>query len=220
MKKPNLSRLTLKEQVYDYLKTAITSGDLQPGQRLIEEKIAEDLSVSRSPVREAVHILEKDGLLTFHGTGGLAVANPSVEDYQHLYECRIEMESLAAYYAAERRSEQELELMKTCLAGMQREVDNHDIKEILTVNFNFHELIVKSSHNPFLIDLTMQLRGINSFYRKAILENNPAHVEHAFRDHEQIYLSILDRDAVKARKLMKAHIDRDFQSFMSTKGNE
>ena len=219
MKKINLSRLTLKDQVYEYLKTEIMSGGLKPGQRVVEEKIAEDLSVSRSPVREAVHLLEKDGLLTFHGTGGLKVSNPTIEDYYYLFECRIEMESLAAYYAAERRSNDEIATMKMCLEIMKSGVKERDLKGVLTGNADFHESIVKASHNPFLINLTMQLRGINSFYRRAILENNPSYIESAYKDHEKIFNSIVEQDPEKAKRVMRNHIEKDFDSFKKTLAN-
>lgn len=219
MKKINLSRLTLKDQVYEYLKTEILSGGLKPGQRVIEETIAEDLSVSRSPVREAVHLLEKDGLLTFHGTGGLMVLEPTAEDYHYLFECRIEMESLAAYYAAERRSEDEIERMKTCLEIMESGVIQSNLKGVLVGNADFHESVVRASHNPFLINLTMQLRGINSFYRRAILVNNPSYIESAYKDHENIFTSIIEKDPKKAKRLMKQHIEKDFDSFKKTIAN-
>lgn len=219
MKKINLSRLTLKDQVYDYLKTEIIAGGLKPGQRVIEEKIAEDLSVSRSPVREAVHLLEKDGLLTFHSTGGLMVSNPTEEDYHYLFECRIEMESLAAYYAAERRNDEEIETMKKCLEIMKSEMLQDNFKGVLTGNADFHESIVRASHNPFLINLTMQLRGINSLYRKAILENNPSYIKSAYKDHEQIFNSILEKDPEKAKRIIRQHIEKDFDSFKKTLAN-
>ena len=209
-----MKRMTLKQQVYDYLKNAIIFGEFDPGERLIEEKIAETLDVSRSPIREAVRMLEKDGLLNVHQTGGVTVVNPTIEDYRSLYEIRVEMESLAAYYAAERCNEQELQLMRTSIQEMAHEISIGNLKGLLRVNFNFHEIIVRGSRNPFLISMTLQLRGVNSFYRRAIVEGNPRNIHNALKDHEEIFHAIEQRDAPLARKLMKEHIEHDYQAFM------
>ena len=118
MKRPVQKRETLKSQVYEYLKENIIYGNIKPGDRLIEEKISEELQVSRSPIREAVRMLEKDGLLSVNKSGGVTVVEPTIEDYRNLYECRVEIESLAAYYAAERRSSEKLEEIKSYLIQM------------------------------------------------------------------------------------------------------
>ncbi|MDW0112460.1 GntR family transcriptional regulator [Sporosarcina saromensis] len=210
-----VKKTTLKEQVYEYLKNAITTGEIGPGDRLIEEKVSETLQVSRSPIREAVRMLEKDGLLNVHGSGGVTVVNPTVEDYRNLYETRVEMESLAAYYAAQRRTDKELAEMQEFIVEMQKNVtDNHNVKGMLQVNFSFHEAIVRASQNPFLISMTLQLRGVNSFYRKAILEGNPSHMREALQDHLDIFQAIDRQQQDEARESMRRHIERDFQSFM------
>lgn len=216
-------RETLKEQVYKYLKNEIIIGELKPGERLIEEKISEQLNVSRSPIREAVRMLEKDGLLNIQQTGGVTVVNPTVEDYRYLFETRVEMESVAAYYAAIRRTDNELKVIKKTIDMMEIEVATGEINEILKTNLNFHEMIVTASHNPFLISMTMQLRGINSFYRKAILENNPKYVKGALEDHKKIFQAIDTGNQEAAKASMRAHIEHDYQSFMkivSQKGGE
>lgn len=209
-----VKRTTLKQQVYDYLKDSILLGEFNPGERLIEEKIAETLNVSRSPIREAVRMLEKDGLLNVHQTGGVTVVNPTIEDYRSLYEVRVEMESLAAYFAAERCDDSEIALMETSIQEMAHEISIQNLKGLLRVNFNFHEIIVRASRNPFLISMTLQLRGINSFYRRAIVEGDPRNMENALRDHEEIFFAIRKRDPDFARECMRKHIEHDYQAFM------
>ena len=102
---------------------------------------------------------------------------------------------------------------------MKSGVKESDLKGVLTGNADFHESIVKASHNPFLISLTMQLRGINSFYRRAILENNPSYIESAYKDHEKIFNSIVEQDPEKAKRVMRSHIEKDFNSFKKTLAN-
>ena len=207
-------RATLKTQVYDYLKESIIMGGLKPGERLIEEKISEELQVSRSPIREAIRMLEKDGLLLVNSSGGVTVVEPTIQDFQHLYECRVEMEPLAAFYAAERRTQEQIELIRTNLLQMGKISETNDIKKVHDANVNFHEAIISASANPFLVSMISQLRGVNSFYRKSILEENPLHMENAMQDHQQIFQAILHQEPEKARQLMKTHIESDYIQFI------
>ncbi|MFC5602737.1 GntR family transcriptional regulator [Sporosarcina koreensis] len=209
-----VKKTTLKEQVYEYLKSGIIMGQIAPGERLIEEKISETLKVSRSPIREAVRMLEKDGLLIVNATGGVNVVNPSRDDYRNLYEIRVEMESLAAYYAAHRRNQEEIAVMASFVQEMKKEVTANNLKELLDVNFRFHESIVCASRNPFLETMTLQLRGVNSFYRKSILEKNPGYAQEALEDHEEIFTAIVEQNPDNARELMRQHIEHDYQLFM------
>ena len=130
-------RNTLKTQVYNYLKEQILSGEIAPGERLVEEKISGDLEVSRSPVRESIRMLEKDGLLIVNKSGGVTVVEPSLIDFQHMFECRVEMEPLAAYYAALRRTPTEVETIRSFLLEM-KEI-SEGIFEEKVYNINSYE---------------------------------------------------------------------------------
>ena len=210
-----IKRKTLKTQVYKQLKDAIILGEIRPGDRLIEEKIAAELQVSRSPIREAIRMLEKDGFLLVNLSGGVTVVEPTIKDFRSLYECRVEIESLAAYYAAQRRTQEELEEIHNNLLDYDKISTSKKVTEVTDVNFDFHNAIVKASSNPFLISMTAQLRGVNNFYRKAILENYPKHIKDALADHQEIYLSIANQDADAARSHMKKHIKNDYTLFMN-----
>lgn len=204
---------TLKEQVYEYLKERIILGKMKPGERLIEEKIAEELGISRSPIREAVRMLEKDGLLLVNKKGGVTVVKPTIEDYKYLYECRIEIESLAAFYAALRRTPEELAMLKEQFSEMERVKNHPTLVEVHEINNIFHETIIKASKNPFLIAITSQLRGVKTFYRGAILEVNPFRMEHAIVEHSKIFQAIENKDAEAARTSMRMHIESDYRHF-------
>ncbi|MEI4768136.1 GntR family transcriptional regulator [Psychrobacillus sp. FJAT-51614] len=205
---------TLKNQVYDYLKEQIIMGRLNPGERLIEEKISEELQVSRSPIRESIRMLEKDGLLHVNASGGVTVVEPTIQDYQQLFECRVEMEPLAAFYAAQRRSSEQVKSIRTSLLRMGKITEKNNIKKVHDSNEDFHEAIVTSSGNKFLVSMISQFRGVNSFYRKSILEENPYHAEHVIYEHQQIFQAIVDQDAELAKSLMRDHIMNDYKLFM------
>lgn len=184
------------------------TGELRPGERLIEEKLSNDLEVSRSPIRESIRMLEKDGLLKVKKTGGVTVVKPTMEDFQHMYELRIEMEPLSSFYAAKRRSSEQLEMIRDSLLSGKQITSKED------KSLNFHEAIVQASNNQWLINMVSHLRGINSFYRKSIIEENPFHVEQAYIEHQKIFQAIVDQDSDGARKFMKQHIESDYNLFM------
>jgi len=200
--------------VYKYLKDGIILGQINPGERIVEEKISAELQVSRSPIREAIRMLEKDGLLHVKASGGVTVVEPTVEDFKSLFECRVEMESLATYYAAQRRTPKELEKIRTHLKEMENITSSKYFTEVNDANASFHEAIVEASKNPFLIKMTTQLRGIGSFYRKAIVDKYPLHVKDVMVEHKKIFQSIVNQDEEEARLHMKQHIENDFKLFM------
>lgn len=210
-----IKRITLKEQVYDYLKQEIISGNIKPGERIVEEKISKALDVSRSPIREAVQLLEKDGLINVSFSKSVTVITPTVEDYINLFEVRASVESLAAYYSAQRRTEIELKDISKSISLMEHALKKNDITLLLEANQDFHEHVLRSSHNPILVRMTLQLRGLNNLYRKAILEGNPFYAKKSYMDHEEIYQYILERNAEKASDYMKKHIEHDYNSFMN-----
>lgn len=207
-------RATLKTQIYDFLKEQIITGILKPGERLIEEKISLELEVSRSPIREAIRMLEKDGMIYVNRSGGVTVVEPTVEDYQHLYECRVELEPVAAFYAAHRRTAEQLEVIRLSLLQMEDYSKEEDFYKNQEKNANFHESIVEASNNPFLSSMISQIQGINSFYRRAILNEDPMHLEEAKNEHKQILQAIVDQNAEKAKKLMAKHIESDYKLFL------
>ena len=209
-------RATLKTQVYEYLKEKIILGDLKPGERLIEEKIAEELNISRSPIREAIQMLEKDRILNVNRSGGVTVVQPTIEDYQYLYECRVVMEPLAAFYAAERCTPEKLEAIRESLLRMRDISAFKDTKDIREAKIDFHESLAEASLNPFLISMISQFRVINSFYRKAILHEKPQHFTEALTEHQNIFQAIADQEPELARKLMKEHIENDYILFVKS----
>lgn len=209
-----IKRTTLKKQVYEHLKEQIILALYNPGERLIEEKIAESLDVSRSPVREAIRMLEKDGLVIVNQSGGVNVVDPKIDDYLYLYEYRKEVEAAAAYYAAERRTEQHLQRMREHLKTMEN-ISSTDYKLIHQSGVQFHSAIVEASANPFLISALTQLQGINIFYRRTILNNSELHMKKAVEEHQQIYEAIKKQAYKQARQLMRRHIENDYNRFFS-----
>ncbi|AGT31060.1 GntR family transcriptional regulator [Geobacillus genomosp. 3] len=213
MKQQIVKKETLKKQVYEYLREEIIAGGFAPGERLVEEKIAKKIQVSRSPIREAIRMLEKEGLVMVNKGGGVTVFSPDMENFQYLYECRVELEPLAAYYAAQRIAKKQVEDLRRHLIWIDEQPLG--LKEILDMNTKFHEGIVTASRNPFLIRMIEQIRGINSLYRVAILKQNMLRMKLAIQEHIQIFEAIERGDADKARECMKEHIVSDYKYYVN-----
>lgn len=205
---------TLQSQVYEYLREKILLGGLTPGQRLIEERIVEETGVSRSPIREAIRRLEKDGLVVVKVQGGVSVYKPTIEDFTSLYECRLSLEPAAAHYAAQRRTEEELASLEQMMTEMKNLSYQSEVRWTHELNFAFHAQITEASKNPYLNKVMNELKVLISFYRNAILQVHPERPETAIAEHAAIYEAILEKNGEKARSCMEAHIANDFQLCM------
>ncbi|MDT3415854.1 DNA-binding GntR family transcriptional regulator [Brevibacillus aydinogluensis] len=208
---------TLQEQVYEYLREQILFGGLAPGQRLIEERLCEETGVSRSPIREAIRRLEKDGLVVVQAQGGVTVYEPTFEDFTSLFECRLHLEPAAARFAAERRTEEELADLQELLAQMADIARDSDARRTHELHFAFHQRIAEASKNPYMAKIMNDLKVLISFYRNAILQVHPHRPETVIAEHGAILDAIRRRDADAAAARMAEHITCDFRLCMETK---
>jgi DNA-binding GntR family transcriptional regulator len=151
----SFARPTVRAAPYDLLKQAILSGELEPGQPLVETSLATWCGVSRTPVREALRRLEQDGLVE-RNDHGLAVRSRSPEEILDLYDTRIVLEATAAKVAAERRHEHDVRALRWAL-DLGRNVAITDPAAMADANRQFHRAVWAASHNESLIDLLERL---------------------------------------------------------------
>jgi DNA-binding GntR family transcriptional regulator len=140
---------------YELLKQAILTGELQPGQPLIETALAEQYDVSRTPIREALTRLEQDGVVV-RSERGLIVRMRSPEEILDIYETRILLEGRAAGIAAERHSRLDVIRLRR-LAGEMELVDTSDETAMARTNHEFHQALWLATHNEPMIDLLTRL---------------------------------------------------------------
>ena len=151
----SIGRLPLSEQVYMSLKQAILTGSLKPKMKLSEVRIAEQLNVSATPVREAFRKLAKDNLVVIKPWKGVTVKGYSPEEIVAMYQCREVMEGLGARLCAERCTEEQLvELQEVCDAGIHTE----NPEERVAINSRFHTLIAEFSGNDRVADYLADFR--------------------------------------------------------------
>jgi DNA-binding GntR family transcriptional regulator len=205
---------TLQNHVYEYLHDMIVNGFIPPGQRIIEEKVAQETGVSRSPIREAIRRLNSDGLVSVSPRGGVRVYRPTFSDFKYLYECRLGLEPTAAYYAAIRMNEKQRNHLKNVVEEMNLVVEKKDLEKLKYFSTQFHFFIVEASENPYLMKMMKQLYSLMSFYRNAVLDI-PMRLEDGAKEHQAVWEAIQTRNGKAAEELMRAHIQRDFQFYIS-----
>lgn len=197
------------EQAYLALRSAILSGDITAGERLIETQLAEKLQISRTPVREAIRCLQQESLIQMDADGGLYVVKLSLEDALKLYDCRVALERLAVVEACQNATNQQLQTIEEnlALAEAVTEQDQHAIDKVrmLTLNCEFHQLIARSSGNPWIISLLDQISQKITLIRVQTLRGVDQLID-IDTEHRQIYEAVAQRNPVIAEKEIVDHL--------------
>jgi DNA-binding GntR family transcriptional regulator len=144
-------RKTLGDEIKDYLINAITSGVYQPGDRIIETRLASTLNVSQGAVREALHELEWMGFLEITPFSGTRIKEHTVKDLRDIYPVRAELEALGARLATPLISNEQLEEMEHLIAEMVHSSELGNERGMVENNYAFHKILINASNNPVLI---------------------------------------------------------------------
>lgn len=187
---------------YEMLKRAILSGEIPPGQPLIEVALAEWCGVSRTPIREALLRLQQDGL-TDRTDHGLAVRARSPEEILDIYYTRMVLEATAGRVAAERRTDHDLLLLHWAMENCDS-VPDTDRAGMAEANQQFHQAVWRASRNESLIDLLGRLNLHLGRYPGTTLAS-PGRWDTAREEHRQLLDSIERRDGDDAHRIAMAH---------------
>ena len=195
----------LREIVFETLREAILSGKLEPGERLMEIQLAEEMGVSRTPVREAIRKLELEGFVAMIPRKGAYVAGISQKDVTDVFEVRAALEALAAGLAAERATDEEIENLDRSLLAYSAQTNKQDIIGIVESDTDFHDLLYKCSRNERLQSMITLLREIIQRVRTVSL-SQPGRSKDAVEEHRQIVDAIAERNVELAQHLAREHI--------------
>lgn len=196
----------LGEMVYESLRDAIISQTLKPGERLMETDLAEELGVSRTPVREAIRKLELEGYVVMIPRKGAYVAGLSIKDINEVFEIRGSLEALAAALAATRATQGEIDEMERHLLLEAHHWETSDLIKTIEVDTRFHELIYKAARNSRLLNMIREIREQVQRFRTTSL-GVPGRMKFAISEHRRIVEAIADRDPETARKAAHDHIE-------------
>ncbi|WP_407305918.1 GntR family transcriptional regulator [Desulfosporosinus sp. SB140] len=194
----------LREIVFESMREAILTGVLEPGERLMEIQLAEEMGVSRTPVREAIRKLELENFVVMIPRKGAYVAGVSLKDVADVFEIRSALEGLAAGLAAERVTDEELEQMEQALFYRANEGDLN-LEQIVERDTDFHALVYKASRNERLIQILANLREQIQRFRSTSLAV-PGRNKLAIEEHRMIVEALRNHNSEEAQALAMAHI--------------
>jgi len=195
----------LRDIVFDAIKEAILTGRLKPGERLMEVQLAEEMGVSRTPVREAIRKLELEGLVVMVPRKGAYVSGLTLKDVAEVFEIRSSLEGLAAALAAERITEDEIKSLDKILSDITQASEKGDTETVIKKDMEFHQVLFSASRNQRLAQIINNLKEqIDRFRIQSF--SNPVRVKSVLSEHKGIIDAIKQGDAENAEKLAKAHI--------------
>ena len=197
------------EQFYHSIKKMIFDGTYKPGERIVETQLAKQFGVSKSPVREAIRLLEKEGLVVVDNKSRVIVYEPTLKDVEDIYFCRMALESFAVGLMVKIASDEQIEEIKKALDEAEKAIDQvAEAAVIIELNAKFHRLIVQFTQNKRLQKQLDDLKSLTQFYRILNFQKqNRANV--ILREHQQIFTCIASRDKEKASMKMIAHLEHD-----------
>jgi DNA-binding GntR family transcriptional regulator len=203
----------LREVVFETLREAIIGGVLRPGERLMEIQLAEELGVSRTPVREAIRKLELEGFVVMIPRKGAYVSDISYKDIADIFEIRGALEQLAAGLACERITEEELENLERLLVQKKECIDGEDVEGMVEIDTQFHEALYRASRNDRLVQIVSNLREQIQRFRSTSLAS-PGRMREAWEEHEKLVEAISERNIPLAQQLASEHIEFAENSFL------
>lgn len=198
--------LPLRDVVFNTLRQAILTGEIKPGERLMEIHLADRLGVSRTPIREAIHKLEREGLVTIIPRRGAEVAQITEKSMNDVLEVRRALDALCVELACDRITEEGLEKLKAACDHFEQCVKTKDNKKIAQADVALHDIIVQATGNQRLIQLVNNLSEQMYRYRFEYIKDSSQH-KTLVEEHRIIYRSIVAKDKETAAAAARIHID-------------
>lgn len=197
----------LREGVYKELKFQILTGKITPGTRMMEVELAEEMGVSRTPIREAIRKLEKEGLVSIEPRKGAYATDISVNDMVDTLEVRENLEGLAAALAARKMTKEQLEELSRICEGYNGAIKNNETEKIIHYDEMFHKYIVTCTGNKILIKLSETVNEHVLRFRY-LYYNDFSRYKNMPAEHMQIIEAIKSGSGPNARDVAGKHINR------------
>jgi DNA-binding GntR family transcriptional regulator len=202
---PKRGRTT--DVVTEVLKEAILDGVLPPSTWLRENELATELSVSRTPIREAFGRLAVEGLVVITANQGAMVAPMTLEDILEMYVVREDLEGTAARLAAKRRSSEHVERLEAVLGEMERAIEEGRLSELPRLNLEFHGIIRRAAGNRFVDRFLTQIEHSVRRFGRTTFEM-PGRARGALEEHRNLARAVIEGDPAEAERLATAHMRR------------
>lgn len=202
----DLNHQTMHESAAGRIRELILTRRLEPGERLTQSRLAEQLGISRTPVREALQKLASEGLVTFSPYKGATVAEFSPSELDDIYSVRIALEGYCAHLAALQITDKQLERLDALFAQMMQEYERGDRWQLLTVNREFYAVLYAIPNRPRLYDLTMKYLDMANLYRRMALAQE-SYFRRIIEGHEELLASLRERDAEGVERVLRVQME-------------
>lgn len=195
--------LPLRDVVAIEMRRMILGGVVRPGERLVEDRIADQLGVSRNPVREAIRILEAEGFIEVISRRGAFVASMSISEAGDLFEVRLALEPLGARLAARQAGATAAASLGKILDLAREATDGHDLDALSSLNTDFHVAVFTLSENDYLAAIGKPMvKRAQWLFRHSASERAP----HSWREHQGLLEAIVNGDEDMAESEARRHV--------------
>ncbi len=195
------NHLTLREKIVETIRNAIVNGQLVAGTRVAEPDLADKFGISRTPIREAFRQLESEGFITVIPRKGAIVASLSHKDVAEFYDLKAVLEGYAARIAAKKLTEKDILKMETVNRQMEAAAEKKDVRKVLALHNEFHNIFLKACGNEKLHSIVQNL--VMQFQRFRLILAMPGRVEGTIRQHREIIEAFRKQDSSLAESLVQ-----------------
>ncbi|MFQ5441725.1 MAG: GntR family transcriptional regulator [Thermodesulfobacteriota bacterium] len=199
--------LTLRERIVEFIKDAVISGRLKPGERVPEQEIAENFGISRTPIREAFRQLESEGFITVVPRKGAVVSPITDKDVREFYAIKSLLEGYAACMACAKFTQRDIARLETLNTGMAICAEKNDFKAFFRLDNQFHETFLRACGNEKLSSLVHNL--VQQFERFRVTALSlPGRMKESVTQHEEIVNAFKNGDGEVVERLVRANADK------------
>ena len=195
----------LRNVVFQTLRTAILKGELKPGERLMELQLASQLGVSRTPIREAIRMLEQEGLAKTIPRKGAEVAGMTAKDMEDVLHVRGALEELAVSTSCKKITDEEIGELKTGMEAFVESTKQTDVVQIAQADVNFHDIIYRAADNPKLLSILNNLYEQMYRYRVEYLKDAEIYPR-LIDEHQRIFDALVARDEEAVVLILRTHL--------------
>ncbi len=196
----------IRKRIVLNLREAIVRGEYAPGAHLVESELCARFKASRTPVREALAQLEKEGFVRTTPASGARVIELSIEDVSHIYDMLIVLEGAASRLACNRIHEEQIAQLEEHTFLFEKARQENNAEFLFELNNRFHWLITSETGNRYLIDMRSNFRALVDRISR-IFPHIPEQLEATIIDHHQIVAALKARNPALAEFVMRAHLE-------------
>lgn len=199
--------MALKQTIVRDLRNSIAGGALRPGERITEAALCRQYNISRTPVREVLKQLEKEGLVKIIPNAGARIIDLSSEDVSNIYEMQIVLEGASARFACEHVTDQEIKKLQECQFMIEKAIAQKNMDLVFELNTRFHMLLSEFTKNPYLIEIRKNFATLMSRFGR-FATYIPRHLDASLQDHPKIIEALTKRNGAMAEFLARDHFEK------------